>query len=517
MGLPSSLAGLLQAAAWPHPVRGMELVETHISWVLLTGDYAYKIKRPVQYAFIDLRDPQRRAELCREEVRLNRRFAAPLYLEVCPVVRRDGAVHMGGDGEVLEHAVRMRQFSPAEQLDRLVAAGGIEPQVLRDFGAALADIHATLPRAGEPRHSAIADNLQQAIDLESGRLGTARIAALAPRLLQEHEELQSWMTARRATGHVRECHGDLHCANVTRWEGHLMAFDCLEFDAGLRCMDVAQEIAFLLADLRARGAARLANVFLNGYLARSGDFAACAGLALYQAHCALVRAKVMALSGTPAAGTPGFGDYVATAERLLDRSHRPALILVMGRSGTGKTYLASRLAPLVDAVHLRSDVERKRLAGLEERDRSGSGLESGLYAPENTAHLYGHLAETAELVFKAGLPVIVDATFGARARRLGMAELARRLGVPLRVLVCEAPARVLEERVQRRLAEGRDASEADARVLDWQLQHDEPIHASEELGELRVDTSMDLDATRLDALACHCTRGHHRRSPGDGG
>lgn len=501
MPLPIPLSGLLEPAAYPHPVRDIQLVETHISWVLLTGDYAYKIKRPVRYSFIDLRDPQRRRELCHEELRLNRRFAAPLYLEVCPVVRRDGAVRMGGEGEVLEHAVRMRQFTPAEQLDRLIAAGGIAPQALRDFGETIADIHASLPRASEPRRSAIADNLQQAIDAESERPGTARIAALAPRLLQELEAVKPWLTMRIATGHVRECHGDLHCGNVTRWEGRLMAFDCLEFDAGLRCMDVAQEIAFLLADLRARGAAQHANAFLNGYLTRSGDYAACAGLFLYQAHCALVRAKVMALSGPQAKGTPGFGEYVDTAERLLDRSRRPALILVMGRSGTGKTYLASRLAPLLDAVHLRSDVERKRLAGLGERDRSGSGIDSGLYTPENTERLYAHLAETAELVLTAGCSVIVDATFGARARRLRMTQLARQLGVPLHVIVCEAPTSLLHERLQRRQAEGRDASEADARVLEWQLQHDEPIHASEELGELRFDTSGNLDAARLEALA----------------
>lgn len=502
MQLPPHLSGLLDAAAYPHPVRDIQLVQTHISWVLLTGDHAYKIKRPVCHSFIDLRDPKRRLALCHEEVRLNRRFAPDLYLAVCPIVRRGDGLHMGGEGEVVEHAVHMRQFPPAEQLDRLIAASRLEPAALREFGRGLTDIHRTLPRANEGRRTAIPENLSQAIETESQHLGTARIEALRARMLRAFEALQPWMAARLATGHVRECHGDLHCANVTRWEGRLVAFDCLEFDAGLRCMDVAQEIAFLLADLRARGAVLHAHAFLDGYLARSGDYAACRGLALYQAHCALVRAKVMALSGPPAGDAPGFDDYVATAERML-APRKPVLVLVMGRSGTGKTYLASRLAPRLDAVHLRSDVERKRLAGLEERGRSGSGLETGLYAPQNTESLYAHLAETAEIVLAAGLDVIVDATFGARARRSRMRQLARRLGVPLRVLVCDAPEPVLRERVQRRAAAAQDASEADARVLDWQLLHDEPVHASEELEEHRVDTSGDVGVL-LDALTAYC-------------
>lgn len=517
--LPEHLSGLLDAAAYPHPVRQVELVQTHISWVLLTGEYAYKLKRPIHYPFLDMRDGARRLALCREELRLNRRFAAALYLELCPVVRRDGVARMGGAGEVIEHAVRMRQFPREVELDRLLQAGRIEPAELRAFGGALAGIHAALPRAAvetawgtaDTVRAAITTNLQQAATLEAQRCGTRDIEALRAVVEARLDELAPWLAARRAGGHVRECHGDLHSGNVVRWAGVLQAFDCLEFDPALRWIDVAQEIAFLCADLAARGAAAHAHAFLGGYLAQGGDYAACRGLALYRAHCALVRAKVAALAADErAAGGPGFAACLATARAAL-APRQPVLVAVMGLSGSGKTWLASRLAPLLDAIHLQSDVERRRLAGLQPGERSGSGLAARLYAPEATDRLYAHLAACAREVLAAGYSVIVDATFGTRARRASLRQLAQRLGVPLRVLVCTAPVALLHERVRQRAALGTDASEADTAVLDWQLQRLEPVLAGEGLEHFELDTSAEINDVALASLARHCMPAAPRR------
>jgi aminoglycoside phosphotransferase family enzyme/predicted kinase len=511
--LPEHLSGLLHEAAYAHPVGQVELVQTHVSWVLLTGDYAYKIKRPVCYPFLDMREPQRRLELCREELRLNQRFAAALYLELCPVVRRDGAARMGGEGKVIEHAVRMRQFPRGQELDRLLASGSVAAGELYAFGAALADIHEALPRAGDGMRwgtaaltrAAITDNLEQAVALEARRFGTRRIDALRTQIGTGLDESAAWMTARRAAGHVRECHGDLHCGNVVRWNSALQGFDCLEFEPALRWMDVAQEIAFLLADLETRGAAALAHAFLGGYLARSGDYAACRGLALYKAHCALVRAKVMALAADErATGQYGFAEYTGTAERSLAPRH-PVLVAVMGLSGSGKTWLANRLAPLLDAIHLQSDVERKRLAGLAAAERSGSGLAAQMYSPEATGHLYAHLAESAGDMLAAGWNVIIDATFGTRAERARLREVARRLAVPLQVIHCRAPVGILQRRLRQRAALGTDASEADATVLDWQLRHLEPLDAQEDLPVVEVDTSAE-PGDMLAALVRRCDR-----------
>jgi aminoglycoside phosphotransferase family enzyme/predicted kinase len=502
----------MEAGAYPHPVRRVELVQTHISWVLLTGAFAYKIKRPVCHPFVDMRDAARRLELCHEELRLNRRFTAELYLDVCPVMRRDGVARMGGEGEVIEHAVRMRQFPREHELDRLLASGSIEPGELRCFGEALAAIHETLPCAGEGSawggvdtvRAAITANVRQAIELERQRLGTRRIEAMRPGLLERLDALAPWMGERLAAGRVRECHGDLHCGNVVRWNGALHAFDCLEFDPALRWMDVAQEIAFLLADLDARHATAHAHAFISGYLARGGDYPACRGIALYKAHCALVRAKVMAIgAGERVADPAALAQFVAAAERSL-APRRPVLIVMMGLSGSGKTRLASRLAPLLEAVHLQSDVERRRLAGMRPGQRSGSALQAGVYAPQATNDVYAHLAHCAEEMLRAGWSVIVDATFTARERRATMRRLAAELGVPLKVIACRAPVEVLRHRVTQRAMRGGDASEADATVLEWQLRREEPLRADEDLPVQEVDTSTDPTTDQLAMLAGRC-------------
>jgi aminoglycoside phosphotransferase family enzyme/predicted kinase len=511
--LPEHLSGLLDAAAYPHPVRAVELVQTHVSWVLLTGEYAYKLKRPVNYPFLDMRDAARRLELCREELRLNRRFAASLYLDLCPIVRREGVARMGGAGEVIEHAVRMRQFPREQELDLLVATDAAPPDELRSFGVALADIHASLPCAADDTQwgtvadtrAAIMANVEQAAALEAQHFGTHGVAALRGRIEAELDASQAWRMARRAAGRVRECHGDLHCGNVVRWDGVLQAFDCLEFAPALRWMDVAQEIAFLLADLRTRGATAQAHAFLGGYLAQSGDYAACRGLALYQAHCALVRAKVMALSAQQGAapGRYGFAEYLATAGRSLAPRH-PVLLAVSGLSGSGKSWLATRLAPLLDAVHLQSDVERKRLAGLRATDRSGSEVGGQLYSAATTDKVYAHLCGCAGQLLTAGCSVIIDATFGSRAQRAQLAAVAHRLGLPLRLIECRAPLEVLRQRLRRRAAQGTDASDADEQVLDWQLRNTQALQADEDIATLQVDTAVEMDGAALLALSRRC-------------
>jgi predicted kinase len=408
----------------------------------------------------------------------------------------------------------MRQFPREQELDRLLASGGITPGELRAFGAALAGLHEALPQAGggvpwgtvATTRATITANLQQALTLEAQRFGTRRIEDLRTQVERALDASAAWMEARRAAGRVRECHGDLHCGNVVRWEGALQGFDCLEFEPALRWIDVAQEVAFLMADLETRGAAAHAHAFLSGYLAHSGDYAACGGLALYKAHCALVRAKVMALAADGRASDQhGFAEYATTAGRAL-APRQPVLVAVMGLSGSGKTWLATRLAPLLGAIHLQSDVERKRLAGLTAAQRSGSGLAAQLYSPESSQRLYAHLSGCASDLLAAGCNVIVDATFVSRAARAGLQQVARRLAVPLHVIHCQAPLHILQSRVRQRAAQGGDASEADTAVLDWQLQCREPLQAEEQLAVIEVDTSAEPDAAALATLAQRCGR-----------
>jgi uncharacterized protein len=501
--LPDQLAGLLQPRAYPHAVDAVTLVETHISWILLAGEFAYKIKRPVCFPFIDLRLLERRSYFCREELRLNRRFAPQLYLDVCAVTITAGEARIGGTGELVEHAVKMRRFRRADELDNLLARAQIEPEELASFGRELAAIHSRLPVAelpapwGDPRtvHTVILKNLEECAQASAIFGCASEVRAMGPGFERRLEAALPWMSNRREGGRVRECHGDLHAANVVRLESRLVAFDCMEFEPAFRWIDVAEEIGFLLADLDARGYPRHAWAFLDGYLAQSGDYQACRLLPLYEAHRALVRAKVTALSqaGSGAAslddiGRPRYRAYLDCATRAL-AGKRPTLVLMSGLSGSGKTWLAHRLAPALGAVHLRSDVERKRLAGLAEHSRSGAAVGKGLYSRELSRQVYQHLARVAEDVLAGGYAAIVDATFSRREERGVFRELARRLGVAACLIHCRAPHEVLMSRIVERYAQAADASEADVAVLDWQKEHWEPIGTDEQWAVIAVETA----------------------------
>lgn len=512
---PRSLEGLLGPGAYSHPIGEAELITTHISWVFLAGDYAYKIKRPVRYPFIDLTSLERRRFLCQEELRLNRRFAPELYLEVCKVVAAEGMARMGGPdpaGEpgsasnteaILDYAVRMRRFPRAEELDRLLDARRIEPHELERFGHELALVHARLPATptasswGRPEevYAHLLRNLLECADAARVFGSSTDVLALRDALQVRLTAATPWMSARRSNGRIRECHGDLHSRNIVRVGGRLVPFDCLEYDPALRWIDTADEIAFLTSDMKARERPLHAHAFRTGYLAESGDYHACRVLALYEAHRALVRAKVAALSAMQSAD--------ASAREALRREHvglvtcaaraleprAPRLFLMSGLSGSGKTSLARPLAARLSAVHIRSDVERKRRAGLRRLAPSHSQLGEGLYTPEATAALYEDLARAADDVLSGDIPAIVDATFLERAQRARFVELAARRGVSLHLIRCEAPEALLRTRIMERGHTGNDPSEASLDVLAWQSAHAEPIAAEEGIEVIRADTA----------------------------
>jgi aminoglycoside phosphotransferase family enzyme/predicted kinase len=516
MTLPSPLGGLLDRAAYPHPADAVELIETHISWVLLAGEFAYKIMRPVHYSFIDLRDPARREQLCQEELRLNRRFAPLLYLDVCRVVQADGQVRMGGQGTVLAHAVRMRRFRRDEELDRLLWQDRVEPRELAVFGGELAAIHAQLPIApsaaswGHPAQvqSLIIRNLLECAEA-AGALGlSAPVLALQEPLQARLPCAAAVMAARRASGRVRECHGDLHSRNIVRLSGHLIAFDCLEYEAAFRWIDVADEIAFLSSDLAARDRPAHAHAFLSGYLEAGGDYQACRVVRLYEAHRALVRAKVAALSATPLQDGPQRAALLAEHARLVRHAQRsvggcaPLLVLMHGLSGSGKTVLASQLAQALHAIHLRSDIERRRGAGPDAAQRAQAAPGAERYAPGATAAVYALLARAAEDILAGGYTVIVDATFLKRTARAQFVTLAAHQHVDVHMVCCRAPDAVLRERIAARRAAGTDASEADAAVLGWQQERQEPVAPGEPIEAINVDTTRpDALETVLRALA----------------
>jgi len=512
MALPDHLSGLLDARSYPHPCRDIQLIETHISWVLLTGDYAYKLKKPIRFNFVDFSTLDLRRHFCGEEVRCNRAFAPSLYLGVAAVRAHDGALSVGdadaGAANVLEWAVKMRQFDPEQALDRLLDRSLLAESALDGFGRDLAARHALLPvlDAGPdevPRRvfGPVEDNFEEIGHTGLAKAHGAAIDEALGRAREVGRELRSAFDARITGGWIRECHGDLHLANLALIDGTVTAFDCLEFNENLRWIDTMSDVAFLFMDCHFRGEVRLAYRFLDSYLDGSGDYDGVQLLHYFAAYRSVVRAKVAALRWVqePEDGTAArFAAHLEWARRRLNR---PAgrLILTCGLSGSGKSYLASRLLPRLPAVRLRSDVARKRLAGLDALASSGSGIDSGLYDPAQSDRTFDYLAVAAEGLLRAGEHVIVDATFIERARRRQFEDLAIRLGVPLVVLYCQAPDAVLDERVSGRATAGGDPSEATPAVLALQRSRFEPPGGDEPV--IAVDTSAPLGDPLLEALA----------------
>jgi uncharacterized protein len=500
-GLSVQLQGLLRPEAYPHPVATIELIQTHVSWVLLTGDFAYKIKRPVHYPFVDLSTAERREVLCREELRLNRRFAPELYLDVCEITAERGIARIGGGGKAIEHAVKMLQFERAAELDRLLEKDLIAPLELETFGRQLVAIHARLPTSpptdawgrAENVQALILRNIDECAQAAEAFHARADVEALREPLAARFCSLAACMATRRADGWVRECHGDLHSGNIV-WRGaRLVAFDCMEFEPAFRWIDVADEVAFLLSDMAARGYALHAHAFLGGYLAQGGDYQICRLLRAYQAHRALVRAKIVALNAEDARNSElellrtTFACRVRYATSVLSPL-RPRLLLTFGLSGAGKTWLARQLSERLGAIHLRSDLERKRLAGLAEAARSSSGLGQDLYSECANTQVYAKLRRDAEEALAGGYDAIVDATFGRRNERAEFRQLAQRCGVEISLVKCSAPIEILRARINARAA-GADASEADERVLGWQIQHQDALDAAEEARAISADTT----------------------------
>jgi len=474
---------LLEPRAYPHRVDQVRLVETHISRVFLAGDFAYKLKKPVFFGFLDFRSLEARRHFCFEELRLNRRFAPGLYLDVVAIVRGPDGPRVAGDGEVIDFAVRMRRFPDGALLAERAQAGTVPASVWSGLGATLARLHRDLPRApaadeerdGVPPHfrDALSENFRQCRAFLRDREDVALLNAVEERTWADWRRFEGLLWRRHEAGCVRECHGDLHLGNLLLEGERVLAFDCVEFNARFRWIDVMSEIAFLVMDCEARGVAEGGFLALNAWLEESGDYAGLAILDTCRAYRAMVRAKVALLAGRPPleSGSPAqaeFRRYLGLADAF--GQPRPRfLAITCGVSGSGKSTVALALAGTLQAIRIRADVERKRLFGLgADADTRLPGMPD-IYTREAGARTFWRLEELAEAVLASGYPVILDATFIRRGLRARFRALAERLGVPFRVIHCDAPPAELQRRVAARLASGTDASEADAAVLASQL------------------------------------------------
>ena len=505
---PPLVRALTDPDRYPHPVDEVVVLETHISYVLLTGEYAYKIKKPFDLGFLDFSTLHKRRRACEEELRINRRTAPDLYLGVWPITGTPEEPVLNGSGEAFEYAVRMVQFDPDLRADRCLERGELTPAIMRDFGQRVADFH---QEAAEPPEGTDYGRFARIRADQKANLAELRkeLDGL-PITLERFDRLAEWVgnflenhrghfEARCREGWIREGHGDLHLSNLALRDGVLVPFDAIEFDPALRFTDVMADAAFAWMDLLSRERRDLATTFLNAYLERTGDYAGVRLLPFYTVYRALVRAKVAALQVAEAEADGAAETLRRRADHYFrlaeDTANGDSAMLVVGRgvTGVGKSLVSEPVLAELGGIRIRSDVERKRLAGMEAEASGAAEVGAGIYSAEMSTRTYERLLALARPVLAAGLPVFLDATYLESERRRAARELAAELGVPFAILALEAPEADIRRWIRERAAESGNPSDADEAVLESQLSNQDPLTEAEEAITVRVDTSRELD------------------------
>lgn len=517
------IESLQDQSLYDHPVDEFQVLETHISWVLLTGSYAYKLKKHIDLGFVNFSTLELREKYCNEELRLNRRLAPEIYLDVIPITGSAEAPEFNGTGEIIDYAVKMVQFDQSNLLSHAIEQGTITGTHIDLLAQEVAEFHAAISIAvndsandgaerGTPDKvmSPVRENFRHIVELFSGDASVQEKVALVQtaneRWFESHKDL---LSHRKSHGFIRECHGDMHLNNMILSEKGVTIFDCLEFNASLRWVDVLSEVAFVVMDLEDRGRGDYAMRFLNRYLKITGDYAGVPLLRFYLSYRAMVRAKVAALrlsqhhvSADEAAETRNeFDTYLKLAYQYV-RDFEPILMLTHGVSGSGKSYGSGLLLEGMEAIRLRSDVERKRL------NEKTALKESELYAEEVTRKTYQQLADLCQIILQSGWNVIVDATTLKTWQRTLFRELAIQLQVPFVIFMFTADEQSLKSRIAERQKANTDPSDATVDVLKQQLVTVEPLTETERSETVMIPADLEWTTERL----VQRLRDHQRQS-----
>ena len=495
--------------AFGHPVGNLRLIETHISWVILTGDYVYKIKKPVDFGFLDFSTLDKRRHFCHEELRLNQRFAPGIYLDVVEIRGTFDAPCLHGSGEVIDYAVKMNEFSQQDLLSHHAAEKTLTSSMVDAIADRVTQLHAAADVATGASEYGSAPGVRHWSAENMEHLATTVPDSLMP---SAFVRLQTWyrdnaplldqVERRKADGYVRECHGDLHLGNMALIDNQVIPFDCIEFNPELRWIDTLSEAAFVAMDLQARGYPGFCWRFINRYLEDNEDYEAIGLLRYYVIYRALVRAKVEALQ-VDAAQKPSAQafstafTYLKLADSWATR-HGVGIIIMHGLSGSGKSTVAAQLVEALGAIRLRSDVVRKQLFKLSSDADSGSAIAQGIYSEDSTRKTYRRLEQLTEIITAARFCVIVDATFLEEARRRQFLQLQSGLRCARIIVNCEAPEATLRKRITERK---NDPSEANLDVLERQIRTRQPISAAEREMAAVVNVGPDsLSAGQIDEI-----------------
>ncbi|BAZ04357.1 hypothetical protein NIES3974_09950 [Calothrix sp. NIES-3974] len=505
--LPPVIHKMLQADFYPHPVEEpIQLVQTHCSYVLLTGEFVYKVKKPVDFGFLNYSTLAKRKFYCYEELRLNQRGAAELYLEVVAITTSNGDYVLGGEGEAVEYALKMRQFPADGLLSTRFENGTITAGEIEELGRVVANYHRHTETNDYIRSFGTVEKVRESIDQNYEQ---TEVYIGKAQTLSQFEQTKAYtdnffatkvelFNQRCANNFIRECHGDLHMGNICCWQGQILLFDCIEFNEPFRFVDVMYDVAFAVMDLQARHRPDLANIFLNTYLEQTGDWEGLQVLPLYLSRQAYVRAKVTSFLLDDSAISPAAKQQAAATAAAYYRqaweytqTHQGKIFLMSGVSGSGKSTTAKYISQHSGAILIRSDAVRKHLAGIGLLERGGEEI----YTPEMTAKTYGRLSELGILLAQQGWTVILDAKFDRVELRQNVLKPAINAQIPVQIIECVAPESVLRSRLEARTG---DIADATADLLTSQLAAAEPFTEEEKNYVKTLDTTSAIAPQLLD-------------------
>ena len=488
---------------YPHDVSDdIDLVQTHVSYVFLTGDYAYKLKKSVNFGFLDFSTLEKRKHFCEVELSLNSALTKDLYMEVVPITYDGSTYAFDGSGDIVEYAVKMRQFPQENLLSGMFEAGTLTEAEMEQLGKVVAEFHSTARTDDYIRSFGEIAKIRQAIDENYEQtMGYIGRSQTQERFEQTKDFTDNFFASRedifasrRDQNKICECHGDLHLRNICIWQDQIQLFDRIEFNEPFRFVDTMYDVAFAVMDLDARGATALGNAFLNTYLEQTGDWEGLQVLPLYLSRQAYVRAKVTSfLLDDPAIADDAKEAAAKTASEYYELAWKYTqlpkgkVVMMSGLSGSGKSTVARRCARLWNAIHIRSDAARKHLGGVPLTAKA----DDSLYSPEMTEKTYNRLMELGVLLAKQGFTVILDAKFDHIAQRKNVIDACKAADIPYQILHCQAPTAVLEQRLNDR---SDDISDATADLLQSQVENTEGFTEDESLWVRSIDTTQNIDA-----------------------
>jgi aminoglycoside phosphotransferase family enzyme/predicted kinase len=501
------LQSLLSSSAYPEPVSSVHLVQTHVSFIFITDEFVYKIKKPVNLGFLDFSTLDRRRFYCTEEVRLNRRLCPDIYLGVAELRETPGGARFYGDGKLIDYAVKMKKLPEEKMLDRLLREGRVTAGDIRRIARTIGEFHRSAERSNEIDSYGSTESIRRNWD-ENFR----QIERVAPMLCgaEDLRIIKNWVEAflsehegaladRVARGFIRDCDGDIHMGNICLSD-QVMIFDCIEFNKRFRYSDTAADIAFLLMDLEFHDRPDFSALLLDEYIAITGDTEIGTVLDFYKTYRAVIRGKVAGFKlidpDIPPDEQRTARDeavrYFMLAKGYVIRKNFPAsLIITCGLMGTGKSSTVAALAFQLGADIISSDAVRKMIAHLPEHARDFSGYGKGIYSAGFNEATYNRLLAGAEASLSEGRTVIVDATFRRKRDRDRFRLLAERMSVPFRIVQTVCPEAIVRERLEERATDPGAISDGRWELFREQADDFEPPSGSE--GELvTIDTSRPI-------------------------